>query len=111
MHEEHNEACNPMSMVDWINSEEPQPEDEDGDGVCFPCTLPLMTNLYQDILKKNGQPKLARKLGKLRKADNLTPIQVAEELDRIKEVTPILVSQALRDLDCEVQRELSTPDE
>jgi len=111
------EFCQPIPLAEWVSMSNPADDDVDPDDEdailppCHPCAIPMMTHEYIAILKKGGEKKEAAALRKLVKPGEPDPILIAAELDRIKDRVPTQIGQALRDLDCEVQRDLASADE
>lgn len=92
------EACQDKpSMKEWIEKE------VDTEEVCKPCVLPVVTAWYIETLDENGLPDKARQLEQFSNQENLTPLQLAEELDSIKEQVDPNLRNRFRELDCSVQ--------
>lgn len=91
------EACaNVKPMTEWIEL----PEE---DGTCRPCILPIALAWYTQELEEAGHHDLAAQLQEVEGIDNLTPLQVAEKLDKIKDSVDSSLRTRLQELDCTVQ--------
>lgn len=83
-------------MVEWV-------EEKDKDGVCRPCLLGPVLQWYRDTLREKEQWQMALKLARLMKRKDVTPLQLCQELDTIKNQVEAPLKERLEDFDCAVQ--------
>jgi hypothetical protein len=76
---------------------------EDQEGLCKPCVLPVALAWYSEALEEQGQGPMADSLKALANDPSIQPLQLAQELDRIKATVPSDLAQYLKELDCTVQ--------
>ena len=84
-----------QSMQDWIEGSNSEEE-------CRPCALGPVLQWYESELNEAGKPELAQLLQKFKEDDTLTPLEVAETMDRIKDEAPDL-AERLKEFDCTAQ--------
>lgn len=93
-------ACqDTLSMKDWLDREEP----EDSDISCKPCVVPILTAWYSETLREYGQSDEADRLLELAQRDDVDPLQMAEELDNIKNNSQPGLANRFKELDCDIQ--------
>lgn len=92
-----NPCAKTIPMKQWIE-ETPQT-----DPSCRPCILGPVSHWYSTELRQAGHLDLIARLEDLASGEGLTPSQLAEELDKIKEEVPPEVRGRLREFDCSAQ--------
>lgn len=95
-------TCDPIPMAQWVKA---AGGDENG---CKPCTLTPVTQWYGSELKTAGLHNLAADLVAVATAlpddDDQAALELAQELDRIKQQVPEAVRDRLLDFDCTAQQ-------
>ena len=87
-----------VSLVDWIKNESKSKE------ACRPCALPIIASWYKSELEETGNKGEAEKISALAKKEDVTPQDLAAELDRIKvEVKSETLRARLKEFDCSIQ--------
>lgn len=86
-------------MKDWMEQEEP----EDSEIECKPCAIPIATAWYSETLREYGLNDEADRLHELAQREDVDPLQMAEELDNIKNNSQPGLANRLRELDCDIQ--------
>jgi hypothetical protein len=71
--------------------------------VCRPCTLPLLANWYMSELEEAGDMVQSDRIKKIADDPEVTPEQLAAELDSIKDAVSVPMKERLREFDCTVQ--------
>jgi len=71
--------------------------------ICRPCTLPILVQWYTSELKEVGKEDVGKNLVVLTEKENVTPDEVAEELDNIKEKVDGPLKARLKEFDCTIQ--------
>lgn len=90
------DCVNVEDMEQWVQAEDPA-------GLCRPCLLGPVTSWYIESLQENGHEELARQLGETATNENLTPVELARQLDGAKKAVAPEVRERLLDFDCSAQ--------
>lgn len=94
------ETCKPLKV--WIHEAEQK--------VCRPCVLPLLAHWYKTELEERGMPQLGEGIKALSSKPDVTPDELAEELDGLKQrVSDESIKKRLFEFDCAVQKNESSP--
>ena len=91
-----NSCDNILLITEWIK----------GEGkVCRPCVLPVLLSWYVSELEERGSKEASEKLRQLAEKVDLTPQELAQEMDNIKATIkdPKLAAR-LREFDCSIQK-------
>ena len=91
-----NSCGNILSIEEWIK--------RDGK-ICRPCVLPLLASWYVSELEETGNKEHSDLIRRLAEKVNLSPEELARELDNIKTIIkdPKLAAR-LREFDCSIQK-------
>ena len=86
---------NTVPLVDWVK--------KDGK-ICRPCVLPVLAGWYKSELEETGNQEQAQRISQIAEKPDVTPDELAAELDNIKSVVqnPELKAR-LKEFDCAIQ--------
>lgn len=91
------DSCNNiLSIAEWIK----------GEGkICRPCVLPVLVAWYVSELEETGNKDAGDRIRQLAEKVNLSPEEMAAELDSVKAMVkdPKLAAR-LREFDCSIQK-------
>ena len=83
-------------MAVWIKEEDPR-------GLCRECLLAPVLQWYRDELNGKGYTTFVGELDDLEKKAELLPLQLCEELDKIKSGVEESLRERLEEFDCTAQ--------
>jgi len=85
-----------LPLTEWIRRE---------GKICRPCVLPVLASWYLSELEERGNKEHGDMIRRLAEKVNLSPEELAGELDNIKTLVkdPQLVAR-LREFDCSIQK-------
>lgn len=72
--------------------------------LCRPCALPILAGWYRNELEESGQADMANEIVGLSGKEDVTPDELAEKLDGLKErVQDEKLKSRLKEFDCVIQ--------
>ena len=90
-----NDSCaNTLPLTEWVKRP---------GKICRPCTLPLLTSWYVSELEEAGDRLNSNRLKQLAENPDVTPDQLAAELDNVKNSVSKPMKDRLREFDCSIQ--------
>ena len=81
-------------MAVWVQEEDPR-------GICRECLLAPVLQWYRDELSSKGYS--TKELDKIARAAEVLPLQLCEELDKIKGEVEESLRERLKEFDCAAQ--------
>jgi hypothetical protein len=79
----------------WIN--------EGDQKICRACTLPILMQWYISEAEDKGKAELVSGLKMLAEKADVEPEEIAEELDRLKEIAPEELRSRFEEFDCTLE--------
>lgn len=95
MSEEKTPCRNTTNMTKWLSGENPD--------FCRSCLVGPAVSWYLDELKNQGQQERAEHLRTTAQKSDVTPTEIAREMDKIKSEVNLDLKKRLLDFDCSVQ--------
>jgi len=83
-------------MADWIQEEDPK-------GICRECLLAPVLQWYREELVEKGYSKFTAELDTIARAAETLPLQLCENLDKIKSEVEESLRERLEEFDCAAQ--------
>ena len=83
-------------MAVWVQEEDPK-------GICRDCLLAPVLQWYREELNEKGYSKFTEELDKIARAAEVLPLQLCEELDKIKSEVEKSLRERLEEFDCAAQ--------
>jgi hypothetical protein len=76
---------------------------QENENTCAPCVLPVALTWYWEALEEHGRPELGAELRQLADGPEITALQLAQKLDKIKDAVTGGLRSYLKELDCTLQ--------
>ena len=83
-------------MATWVQEEDPK-------GICRECLLAPVLQWYREELNEKGYSKFTEELNSIARAAEVLPLQLCEELDKIKSEVEGSLRERLEEFDCAAQ--------
>ncbi len=83
-------------MATWIKEEDPR-------GLCRECLLGPVLQWYRDELNEKGHSNFVKELDEIAHVAEVLPLQLCEELDKIKSGVEESLRERLEEFDCAAQ--------
>lgn len=83
-------------MAVWVQEEDPR-------GICRECLLAPVLQWYRSELVEKGRSELIPGLDNIARAAEVLPLQLCEELDKIKGEVEESLRERLKEFDCAAQ--------
>ena len=83
-------------MAAWVQEEDPK-------GICRDCLLGPVLQWYREELNEKGYTKFTEELDTIARAAEVLPLQLCEELDKIKSEVEGSLRERLEEFDCAAQ--------
>ena len=83
-------------MAVWVQEEDPK-------GICRECLLAPVLQWYREALNEKGYNKFTEELNSIARAAEVLPLQLCEELDKIKSEVEEPLRERLEGFDCAAQ--------
>jgi len=83
-------------MAQWVQEEDPR-------GICRECLLGPILQWYREELNEKGYSKFIEELDTIARAAEVLPLQLCEELDKIKSEVEEPLRERLEEFDCAAQ--------
>lgn len=88
-------CANTLPLTEWIKKNNPK--------VCRPCVLPILAGWYVSELEETGNSEKSASIKQLADNPDITPEQLAAELDKIKDAVNGSLKERLKEFDCSIQ--------
>ena len=88
-------CANTLPLTEWIKKANSK--------VCRPCTLPILAVWYVSELEETGNQEQSNRIKQLAEDPDISPEQLATELDNIKAAVASPLKERLKEFDCSIQ--------